>query len=465
MSSEKKNAKSTSTTKTKTKKSEEPKIAVTKTRYSFPTETPFTPDPERYFNCLPNSKYWIHAEQVDDVIDDNAKRRIAIIMEIKKIKVPEQRSVDWFRQRSEKITASDAGTTVNENHNEVQYKVVHKKLVKIPFTGGRFCHHGKKYEHIATMTYMYRMNVIVHEYGLVEHRKYKFLGASPDGIIDLYKSDGIHKTRLVGRMLEIKCPEVRKINMDGNAGVLDICPIYYHDQVQLQLECCDLDECDFWQCSIVEYNDRSEFVNDTDPNEPFRSKATGNEKGVVIILLPFEHYDAEKKNSKDFMNTLYDDSKFIYPPKIEMTPFECDQWVAEQLSTYTTDPEYKGYMVHRVAYWRISKARCITIKRDRKWFADKFPIFEKAWAQITFFRNNKEQCDVLLKYINYIEKHYPEKHDLIHDGNERVQKAMDILCDINNEKYKKNVKKLKDEVDKPVEYNCDDEFCGWSECK
>ena len=92
------------------------------------------------------------------------------------------------------------------------------------------------------------MNVSTSEFGLIGHPKYSFLGASPDRICNHYKLDGIHKSKYVGRMLEIKCPLVRKIKMSGPI-VDNICPIYYWIQVQLQLECCDLEECDFWQCN------------------------------------------------------------------------------------------------------------------------------------------------------------------------------------------------------------------------
>ena len=113
-------------------------------------------------------------------------------------------------------------------------------------------------EEPATMVYQYRMNVTVEEFGLMIHPKYSFLGASPDGIVNHYKLNGKHKTKYVGRMLEIKCPKVRKIKMDGPIKN-HICPIYYWDQVQLQLECCDLEECDFWQCKISLYKTRQEF--------------------------------------------------------------------------------------------------------------------------------------------------------------------------------------------------------------
>lgn len=423
-----------------------PKQKISSKMYLFPIESEIKYDAERYFNCLPNSKYWVHGEQCDDVIDESAKRRIAIIEEIKKIKVPEQRSVEWFKQRDGMITASDGGLVIGVNHSEPRYNCVIKKLIKIPFTGGEFCHHGKKYEHIATMIYMYRMNVIVHEYGLVEHPVHKFIGASPDGIVDQYKFDGVHKTKMVGRMLEIKCPYKRKINMTSS-DVFDVCPIYYHAQVQLQLECCDLDECDFWQCEISEYNDRTEFINDTDVNEPFRSKSTGFEKGCVILLIPFGNI------TKDLQTVIYDDSKFIYPPKIEMTPYEYDQWIAEQMATYQSKEEFRGYTVLKTIYWKLEKSRCFTIKRDRQWFAEVLPIFEKTWKYVTFFRKNKKPREILLKYIEHLESIYPKPTSA------SVKKGMDALEILytNNEKQ---IKLLEDEMTP----KCDSDDFGWTVC-
>ena len=57
---------------------------------------------------------------------------------------------------------------------------------------------------------------------------------------------------MVGRMLEIKCPLTRKIKTSGEVDG-EICPHYYYCQVQQQLECCDLEYCDFWQCSLQEF--------------------------------------------------------------------------------------------------------------------------------------------------------------------------------------------------------------------
>ena len=100
-------------------------------------------------------------------------------------------------------------------------------------------------------------NVKVDEYGLIPHLpepRVSFIGASPDGIASHYKLDNSFSDR-IGRMLEIKCPYSRKIITEGEIDGT-ICPHYYWCQVQQQLECCDLDYCDFWQCNLKEYKDR-----------------------------------------------------------------------------------------------------------------------------------------------------------------------------------------------------------------
>src|SRR5439155_16971295 len=160
---------------------------------------------------------------------------------------------------------------------------------------------------------------------------------SPDRICNKYKLDKIHKSKYIGRMLEIKCPFIRKIQLDG--PIIDnICPIYYWVQVQLQLECCNLEECDFWQCEIREYESRDEFIEDTDPNETFRSLQHKFEKGCVIQLLP-------KARMTDIINdkynsVVYDESLYIYPPKIEMSPYECDLWISKSVQEIQSNTKY-----------------------------------------------------------------------------------------------------------------------------
>lgn len=139
----------------------------------------------------------------------------------------EQRSQEWLELRENMITASDVASALGENHYESPDAFVKKKVLRTKWAGNAATAHGTLLEPIARDLYDARTGRTSHEVGLVQHREYPWLGASPDGITE----DGI--------LVEIKCPLTRKIE----AKV----PKHYWPQVQLQLEITDLEECDFVQ--------------------------------------------------------------------------------------------------------------------------------------------------------------------------------------------------------------------------
>jgi putative phage-type endonuclease len=349
----------------------------------------------------PFGSQWIHDEQVDDKLTESQLKMIQHFNKLRAIISPDQRTDNWHKMRSSKITASDGAQSIGQNKYDQQYGFILKKTVGSPFKSNEACYHGKKFEQVATMIYEYRMNVRVDAFGLLEHPKYSFLGASPDGICTPYKHDGKHLSRFVGRMLEIKCPLRRKILKEGEI-IDNICPLYYWVQVQLQLECCELDECDFWQCDIREYNSREDFIKDTSTTDKFRSDTFNFEKGCLIQLMP-------RKKMKEIQSGKYDEimheeSTFIYPPKIEMSPEECDIWLAETLSNLDKNDDYKDYYFDKIIYWRLEDSGCVTIKRDTKWFEEKLPEFKKMWDYVLFFREDKTRLDLLVQYINSLPK-------------------------------------------------------------
>ena len=163
---------------------------------------------------------------------------------------------------------------------------------------------------------------MVEEYGLIPHLpepRISYIGASPDGIASHYTLDN-QFSEMVGRMLEIKCPFSRNIKTEGAIDG-EICPHYYWCQVQQQLECCDLEYCDFWQCNLKEYLDRDEWLEDKIPTASTEEQnkkidiPVNCQKGCIIQLLP-------KNKITEFC--LFD-AKYIYPPSINMTLFEYDQ--------------------------------------------------------------------------------------------------------------------------------------------
>ena len=66
---------------------------------------------------------------------------------------------------------------------------------------------------------------------------------------------------------------------------------------------------------------------------------------------------------------------FIHPPRVNMTPFELDIWLAENISNYKE--QYPKHVIDRVIYWRLDKCKNVTIIRDKDWFNTQLNVMEK----------------------------------------------------------------------------------------
>lgn len=356
--------------------------------------------PKRRMDLLPLGKSWVHDIQVDDDISSEIlQKRFNIFKKIQLIEYPAQGTTGWYNERDKCMTASAIGTALGDDHYNEPYHCILIKL-RETFNNNENTYHGKKFEAIATLIYEYRLNVHVEEFGLCRHPQYSFIGASPDGIISEYKFNQKNITNLVGRMLEIKCPTRRKINCMGDVKGT-ICPTHYWDQVQIQLECCNLDECDFWQCDIKEYPSKELFDEDTDKNESFRSKTTKLEKGVLIQVLPINkilpHTDPK------YLQTVYDNAKYIHPTEIEMTPKDCEEWIEKK--TKDIEKIMPGYAIDKVKYWYLNYSHCELILRDKKWFESILEPLEQMWNRINFLRTDPKMKQLFLDFYDF---YYPE---------------------------------------------------------
>lgn len=315
-------------------------------------------------------------------IDINIKRRENQFNTLVNKFSGEQRTNAWFKERSNKITASDVGTVLGVNKYSKSHEFIIKKCEKVPFNPSIPCHHGNMFERLATMYYEYENDVIVHDFGVIGHDEHKFLGASPDGIVGPKTKNG-ELSPLVGRMLEIKCPLTRKINKVGeHYGV--VCPEYYYHQVLLQMECCNLDETDFLQCKFEVYDNKAEYNVDIPKH-----------KGALIQLIPndVDFYDFDSILSK---------AKWIYQPSFVMNEDEIDNWVKDEtfrlksrqnddysnINETITGQYIPGYKLHSVKYWRLVTDHTITIHRDTKWFTNVLPLLEKMWSRVSLMRDN-----------------------------------------------------------------------------
>ena len=155
---------------------------------------------------------------------------------------PKQKTDEWYKLRYSMITASEIASVLDCNIYESSYDLLLRKLKPIEHISNDVLDWGNMFEPIALDIYKKIKNDTIYQVGLVTHNKYKWLGASPDGIIP------------IGKLLEIKCPKFRKINGE--------IPLYYWIQVQIQMEVCNIDVCDYFECEFYMYSNKQEYDND-----------------------------------------------------------------------------------------------------------------------------------------------------------------------------------------------------------
>jgi putative phage-type endonuclease len=359
---------------------------------------------------------------VTDVESDDLYEKILDIKldYIKNVPQPEQRTKAWFDMRNNMITASSGATALSENPYEKVEGFIMEKVFGREFMDNEFVHHGKKYESIATMLYEHLKHQKVDEYGLIQHPKISFLGASPDGICSKYSLDGEVNLKNYGRMVEIKCPFRRKINMFGEIDD-HICPHYYWIQIQLQLECCDLEYCDFWQCDIQEYTTIEDWMKPVETNHRMeQNELSGIEdEWAYGFVLQYKMNNYKKRNDTDKEVFC---SKYIYAPN-HLGSYQDKILLANKMIEENDIP---GFTFDKVLYWRIVNSHCCEIRRDRKWFTDKFPIFKSVWEKIAYLRSDPVAANafrepILAKKAENKEKYANRKNNAIfevsHDDN------------------------------------------------
>jgi len=326
---------------------------------------------------------------------------------------PEQKSKAWFDMRHNMITASSAAQAMGDSKYDTMDQFIYEKVFGKEFSENRYVHHGKKYEHIATMFYQHVYDVKIGEFGLLKHPSIDFIGASPDGICSAYRLDGTRGSPLLGTMVEIKCPVSREIKTSGD--IIDsICPYYYWVQVQLQLQCCNLQRCDFIQCSIKEYEDdtlgtaeekfmNDEYVAEHTENQNVKIDINNNfGRNAVIQLLPINWTQKVKYEKREWY------SKYLYPPTLDMTKEEVLEWVATERKNYSNNAYAKDYKFDRVCFFRIATSHNTIIMREDKWFEEAVPKLKVTWEKIKFYRENKAEALKFKEAIDSRKKPKPE---------------------------------------------------------
>ena len=284
------------------------------------------------------------------------------IKALSNLEQPEQRTPEWYEFRHNLITASNAYKAF-ENQT-VQNQLIYEKCQPLfipqpeselvvtfcPVNTTTTLHWGQKYEPLSIMIYEAEYNTKIGDFGCIQHNQYLFLGASPDGI-NIDKSSPIY-----GRMLEIKNIVNREIN--GNPKK------EYWIQMQLQMETCDLDECDFLETKFVEYPDMQSYNDDIDAGQDDMTiSQDGSKKGIIIMF--------QSTDGKPY---------YVYKPLDLITNEKIEQWEEETLELYQS--EEHNYTFVKFIYWKLEEMSCVLVLRNKKWFQDNIGQLQNIWSII-----------------------------------------------------------------------------------
>jgi putative phage-type endonuclease len=309
-------------------------------------------------------------------------------------KLPEQRTKEWYETRYNLLSASNAWKCLDKQNyknniiyekceplNTEKYNYVN---INTPF------HWGQKYEPVSQMYYEFMYDADIKEYGCIPHSNYNFLGASPDGI------NVKRNNERYGRLLEIKNIYNREIN--------GIPKKEYWIQTQLQMECCDLDECDFLECLFIEYENEEEFLKDGD----FQKSSDGKYKGIIIQYFkdnkPYYEYSPFQSNKEDF-----------------------DKWYEQTMENNKEISWIKNI------YWKLEKVSCVLIQRNKVWFNNVVDELKDLWETIKKERISGHSHRKPIKKVknnNTTHNNTTHNNTINNDKNEKVIKNSPLIINI-----------------------------------
>ena len=262
---------------------------------------------------------------------------------------PAQRTPAWYEFRYKHLTASNIWKTfISEStRNQLIFEKCQPLSTTERYSGPPSLespmHWGQKYEPLSVMLYEKIYKTKVSDFGCIPHKTIEFLAASPDGINTLETSGRY------GRMLEVK----NIVNRD----ITGMPKMEYWIQMQVQMEVCDLNECDFLETRFTEYPDLESYTNAVDAN----AVDTNTYKGIMMLFM--------KENGQP----LYE-----YAP-LEFTVDETamSQWQEEMME------KNKEMNWLKNIYWKLDEISCVFVLRNKRWFQDAaLPQLEAIWQTI-----------------------------------------------------------------------------------
>ena len=268
---------------------------------------------------------------------------------------PKQRTQEWYTFRNQLISASSIGKIFGSasQFNSLVYEKCkpqdYSNTSQYVNTESPL-HWGNKYEPLSVKIYEDRYKTTVGDFGCIQHPKYPFIGASPDGI----NIDPLSPR--YGRMLEVK-------NI-VNREITGIPKHEYWIQMQIQMETCDLEECDFLETRFKEYSEKAFYEDDT------------KDKGVILYFIKHSRVEADSESKKLGWGVSNIPHYVYMPVTLPKTKSAINAWIK------TTKETNHEFVLFNTLYWYLDEFSCVLVQRNRAWFHSVLPKIESTWQTI-----------------------------------------------------------------------------------
>ena len=256
--------------------------------------------------------------------------------------IQRQRTVEWHATRRQLFSASNLwklfgtpsqyNSLIYEKCKEV--KIMESQQFEGDILSPNARNWGIKYEPVSVLIYEHKYNTLINnKYGCIPHETYP-IGASPDGI-NIKENHPKY-----GHLLEIKNIYNREMN--------GIPSKEYWIQMQIQMETCRLEYCDFLETRFKEYS-----------KEEYEEDGTSEYKGIMLFFIPKENTTVQ--------------SQFIYVPfALENT----DEWIDKKVL------EMDSHILYIRTYWYLDEMFCTEIERNDIWFRSSVPKMIEGWETV-----------------------------------------------------------------------------------
>jgi putative phage-type endonuclease len=284
---------------------------------------------------------------------------------------PTQRTDEWYKYRYNLLTASNIGKVLGSDAKK--NSLIYEKCQPLVLNDMNSyvnvnspLHWGNKYEPVSLMVYEHMYKTKVEDFGCIKHADIRCLGASPDGInTDL-------SSNLYGRMVEIK----NIVNREITGIPLEA----YWIQMQVQMEVCDLEQCDFFETQFKEFDTREDFY--------------VSDKEYTGVILYFIKADGTNTNPE-----------YVYMPLKMMKKNETIKtWIDGCILEFESDGKHRFYST---IYWYLDIMSCVLVPRNKVWFNALRPHIMSTWDIIenerkTGYEHRKpkkriRKCNIILE--------------------------------------------------------------------